>query len=42
MDERNIKVDITITRKSGTYLYVTYGALNSCFDLIRSHQRYTP
>ena len=31
------KLEITMTRKSGTHLYVTYRALNSCFDLIRSH-----
>ena len=33
-----IKLEITMTRKSSTHLHVTYGALNSCFDLIRSHQ----
>ena len=31
-----------MTRKSGTHLHVTYGALNSCFDLIRSLQQRTP
>ena len=33
---------ITMTRKSGKHLYVTYGALNNCFDLIRSFQQCTP
>ena len=33
---------ITMTRKSGKHLPATYGALNSCFDLIRSHQQCTP
>ena len=33
---------ITMTRKSGKHLHVTYGALNNCFDLIRSHQQCTP
>ena len=33
-----IKLEITTTRKSGTKLHVTYGTLNSCLDLIRSHQ----
>ena len=33
---------ITMTRKSSKYLHATYGALNSCFDLIRSHQQCTP
>ena len=37
-----IKLEITMTRKSGTHLHVTYGAMNSCFDLIRSHQQCTP
>ena len=37
-----IKLEITMTRKSGTRLHVTYRALNSCFDLIRSHQQCTP
>ena len=37
-----IKLEITVTRKSGTHLHVTYGALNSCFDLIRSHQQCIP
>ena len=37
-----IKLEITMTRKSGTHLHVTYRALNSCFDLIRSHQQCTP
>ena len=37
-----IKLEITMTRKSSTHLHVTYGALNSCFDLIRSHQQCTP
>ena len=37
-----IKLEITTTRKSGTHLHVTYGALNGCFDLIRSHQQCTP
>ena len=31
-----------MTRKSGKHLYATYGALNSCFDLIRFHQQGTP
>ena len=30
---------ITITRKFGKHLHATYGTLNSCFDLIRSHQQ---
>ena len=34
--------EITMTRKSGKHLHVTYGALNSCFDLIWSHQQCTP
>ena len=33
---------ITLTRKSGKHLHATFGALNSCFDLIRSHQQCTP
>ena len=33
---------ITMTRKSGKHLHMTYGALNSCFDLIRSYQQCTP
>ena len=37
-----IKLEITMRRKSGTHLLVTYGALNSSFDLIRSHQQCTP
>ena len=37
-----IKLEMTMTRKSGPHLHVTYGALNSCFDLIRSHQQCTP
>ena len=37
-----IKLEITMTRKSGIHLHVTYGALNSNFDLIRSHQQCTP
>ena len=32
-----IYLRITMIRKSSKYLHVTYGALNSCFDLIRSH-----
>ena len=36
-----IKLEITMTRKSGTHLHVTYGALNSCFDPVRSHQQCT-
>ena len=31
-----------MTRKSGKHLHVTYGTLNSCFDLIGSHQQWTP
>ena len=31
-----------MTRKSGKRLRVTYGTLNSCFDLIGSHQQCTP
>ena len=27
-----------MTRKSGTHLHVTYGALNSCFDLSSAHR----
>ena len=38
----NIKLENTMTRKSGTHLHATYEALNSCFDLIRSHQQCTP
>ena len=37
-----IKLEITMTRKSGTHLHVRYGAVDSCFDLIRSHQQCTP
>ena len=33
---------ITMTRKSGKHRHATYRALNSCFDLIRSHQQCTP
>ena len=33
---------ITMTRKSGKCLHATYRALNSCFDLIRSHQPCPP
>ena len=33
---------ITMTRKSIKHLHVTYGALNSGFDLITSHQQCTP
>ena len=29
-----------MTRKSGKHLCVTYGTLNSCFDLIASHHQY--
>ena len=36
-----IKLEITMTRKSSTHLHVTYGALNSCFDHIRSYQQCT-
>ena len=32
-------LEITMTGKSGKHLHATYGALNSCFDLIRSHQQ---
>ena len=35
-------LEITMTKKSGKRLHATYGALNSCFDLIRSHQQCTP
>ena len=35
-------LEITMTRKSGKHLHATYGALNSCFDLIRPHQQFTP
>ena len=31
-----------MTRKSGKHLHATYGAVNSSFDLIRSHQQCTP
>ena len=37
----NINLEITMTRKSSTHLHATYGALNSCFNLIRSHQQCT-
>ena len=37
-----IKLEITLTRKSGTHLHAIHGALNSCFDLIRSHQQSRP
>ena len=33
---------ITMKWKSGKHLHATYRAPNSCFDLIRSHQQYTP
>ena len=36
-----IMLEITMTRKSGKHLHVTYVALNSCFDLIRSYQQCT-
>ena len=35
-------VSITITGKSDKHPHATYGALNSCFDLIRSHRQCTP
>ena len=31
-----------MTRKSGKHLRAIYETLNSCFDLIRSHQQCTP
>ena len=31
-------LNITMTRKSSKHLHATYGGLNRCFDLIRSHQ----
>ena len=31
-----------MTRKSGKHLRAIYGSLNSCFDLIRSHQQCKP
>ena len=34
-----IKLEITMTRKSGTHLHVTYGALNSLIGLIISTHR---
>ena len=30
---------ITMTRKFGKHLHVSNGTLNSCFDIIRSHQQ---
>ena len=33
---------ITITRKSGEHLRMTNGTVDSCFNLIRSHQLYIP
>ena len=33
---------ITMTRKSGKHFHVTYGTLEICFDLIRSHQQCIP
>ena len=33
---------ITMTRKSGKHLHVTYGTLNCCFDFIRSHHQCRP
>ena len=33
---------INMTSKSSKHLHATNGALNSCFDLIRSHQQCTP
>ena len=33
---------ITMTRKSGKHFHATYGTLDSCFDLIRSHQQCIP
>ena len=37
MEELYIMLKITMTRKSGKHLHATYGALNGCFNLIRSH-----
>ena len=37
-----IYIRIIMTRKSGKHLHATYGALNSYFDLIRSHHQCTP
>ena len=31
-----------MTRKSGKHLHAKYGILNSCFDLLGSHQQCTP
>ena len=31
---------ITMTSKSGKYFHMKYGTLDSCFDLIRSHQQH--
>ena len=38
----HIYLRITMTSKSGKHLHATYGAMNSCFDHIRSHQQCTP
>ena len=40
--DTDIKLEITMTRKSGIYLHLTYGALNSCFDHSRFPQQCTP
>ena len=37
-----IFIGITMTRKCGTHLRATYGTLNSCFDLNRTHQQCIP
>ena len=31
-----------MTRKSSKHPHATYGTLNSCFDLIGSHQQFIP
>ena len=37
-----IYISIIMTWKSGKHLHATYEALNSCFELIESHQQYKP